>query len=86
MLETDATKAADMSSATAAQQRRIAQLKRAYQRELARKATVIEKAAIDRAAVLTARAEAAAIDAEASDEDVVRLDGAAHRARQASSR
>jgi hypothetical protein len=39
--------------------------------------------AIQRAALLTAKAEAAALDPNASSNDVVRLDNAAARARQA---
>lgn len=66
---------------TDAHERRIEQLRRAYQRALGRKATLIEKAAMLRAALLTARAEAAALDATATLDDVVRLDRAAAAAR-----
>jgi hypothetical protein len=74
---------ADKSSLTDAQASRVLALKRAYQRELGHKPTLIQKTLIDRAAVLTARAQAAALDPSATINDVVRLDGAASRARAA---
>lgn len=61
---------------------RLAELKRALQRQLKRKPKVYEKAALDRAALMTLRAETAALDPKATSEDVVRLDNAARRARQ----
>ena len=73
--------AAAISAASDAQARRMLALKRAYQRELAHKPTLIQKTLIDRAAVLTAKAEAAALDPTTTANDVVRLDHAAARAR-----
>jgi hypothetical protein len=63
------------------QARRVESLRRAYQRGIGRKLTLLERAAMLRAATLTVRAEMAALDANASLEDVVRLDNAAARAR-----
>jgi hypothetical protein len=60
---------------------RLVELKRALQRQLKRRPTAYEKAALDRAALMTVRAEIAAYDPNASSEDVVRLDNAARRAR-----
>jgi hypothetical protein len=45
-----------------AQARRVEELRRAFQRSLNRRPTLIEKAAMLRAAALVARAEAAALD------------------------
>ena len=73
--------AAPMSAASEAQARRVLALKRAYQRELAHKPTLIQKTLIDRAAVLTAKAEAAALDPTVTANDLVRLDNKAERAR-----
>ena len=74
---------ADKSAASDAQQRRVLALKRAFQRELAHKPTCLQRTLMDRAAVMTAKAEAAALDPNCSANDVVRLDGCASRARQA---
>ena len=60
---------------------RLAELKRVFQRQLRRKPTAYEKAALDRAALLTLRAEIAARDIGSNSDDVVRLDNAARRAR-----
>jgi hypothetical protein len=70
-----------MSAASQAQVRRTLALKRAFQRELGRKPTCLQRTAIDRAATLTAKAEAAALDPLTTANDVVRLDRAAARAR-----
>jgi hypothetical protein len=70
-----------MSAASEAQARRVMALKRAYQRELAHKPTLIQKTLIDRAAVLTAKAEAAALDPAVTPNDLVRLDNKAEQAR-----
>jgi len=70
-----------MSAASHAQVRRTLALKRAFQRELGRKPTCLQRTAIDRAATLTAKAEAAALDPVTTANDVVRLDHAAARAR-----
>src|SRR5262245_37699757 len=64
-----------------ASDRRIAELRRAFQRALRRRPTMIERTAIERAARLTWRAEVAAVDPNATLDDVVRLDNAAARAR-----
>jgi hypothetical protein len=50
------------SATSAAQEQRIAQLRRAFQKQLRRKPTVIEKAAMERAIRLTVRAEQVALD------------------------
>ncbi len=73
----------DTVSASQAQVRRVLALKRAFQRELKAKPTLLQRTLMDRAAVLTSRAEAAALDPGTSENDVVRLDGAAARARAA---
>jgi hypothetical protein len=70
-----------MSAASHAQVSRTLALKRAFQRELGRKPTCLQRTAIDRAATLTAKAEAAALDPVTTANDVVRLDHAAARAR-----
>jgi hypothetical protein len=62
-------------------ERRVAQLRRMYAIGLGRKPSVVESAEMYRAALMTARAEAALVDPVASHEDVVRLDNAAARAR-----
>jgi hypothetical protein len=71
------------TSASEAQAHRVTTLKRAYQRSLGSKPTVIQKSLIDRAAVMTAKAEAAALDSAVTANDVVRLDNAASKARAA---
>jgi hypothetical protein len=73
--------AAAISAASDAQGRRMAALKRAYQRELAHKPTLIQKTLIVRAATLTALAERAALDPATTANDLVRLDNKAERAR-----
>ena len=65
----------DKSAASAVQANRVLTLKRAYQRQLGRKPTVHEKSLLDRAAVLTARAEVAALDPATTTNDIVPLDG-----------
>jgi hypothetical protein len=70
-----------MSALSDAQQRRVLALKRAYQRALAHKPTLIQKMLIDRAATLTALAERAALDPAVTANDLVRLDNKAERAR-----
>jgi len=70
-----------MSAVSQVQVRRTLALKRAFQRELGRKPTCLQRTAIDRAATLTAKAEAAVLDPLTTANDVVRLDHAAARAR-----
>jgi hypothetical protein len=70
-----------MSAASDPQARRMLALKRAYQRELAHKPTLIQKTLIDRAATLTVLAERAALDSSVTPNDLVRLDNKAERAR-----
>jgi len=72
---------AAISAASDAQAQRMLALKRAYQRELAHKPTLIQKTLIDRAATLTALAERAALDPATTANDLVRLDNKAERAR-----
>jgi hypothetical protein len=67
--------------AKTAAMRRLAELQRALQRTLKRKPTEIERTALQRAALLSLRAEIAAFDPHADSNDVVRLDNAARRAR-----
>jgi hypothetical protein len=62
--------------------KRIKVLRKAYLRVLRRKPNTLEKAAIGRATLMTARAEEAADDPDVSLEDIVRLDHSAHRARR----
>jgi len=61
---------------------RLEQLKRALQRQLRRRPTDYEKCVLDRAALLTLRAEIAAHDPRTSSNDLVRLDNVARRARR----
>jgi RNA polymerase-interacting CarD/CdnL/TRCF family regulator len=61
---------------------RLAELKRALQRQLKRKPTLYEKQLLDRAAAMMLRAEIAAFDGKADSNTIVRLDNAARRARQ----
>jgi hypothetical protein len=70
-----------ISAASHAQVRRTSALRRAFQRELGRKPTCLQRTAMDRAATMTAKAEAAALDPATTANDVVRLDNAAARAR-----
>jgi hypothetical protein len=60
---------------------RVAQLIRAYRKQLRAHPTTIQRQLMKRAAVLTAKAEACAVDPTVSLEDVVRLDNVAARAR-----
>jgi hypothetical protein len=60
---------------------RLRELKRALQRQVRRKLNAYELAALDRAALMTLRAEIAAWDVKATSNDLVRLDNAARRAR-----
>jgi hypothetical protein len=62
-------------------EQRLTELKRAFQRQLRRKPTEFERTLLDRAALMSVRAEYAASDPRATSEDVVRLDNAARRAR-----
>lgn len=67
----------DKSAASAVQQRRVAALRRAYQRLLGRKPGTLERSLIDR----LARAEAVALDPTTSTADFYRADNIARRAR-----
>lgn len=67
----------DKSAASAVQQRRVAALRRAYQRLLGRKPTVLERALIDR----VSRAEAVTLDLTTSTADFYRADSIARKAR-----
>ena len=60
--------------------RRVERLRRAFQRELGRKLTLIEKTAVFKAALLTAKAEAAALDPHTSVEELTKLTNLADRA------
>jgi hypothetical protein len=60
---------------------RLDELRRGLQRLLRRKPSLIEKALMDRCALLMMRAEHAAGDPKCDSNDVVRLDNAARRAR-----
>jgi hypothetical protein len=71
-----------VTSVQLGQQERTTRLLRAYQKRLARKPTELERTAMVRAATLSARAEAAALDPTVDTDLVVRLDNAAARARQ----
>jgi hypothetical protein len=73
--------AAAMSAPNDVQARRVLALRRAYQRELAHKPTLIQKTLIDRAATLTALAERTALDSAVTLDDLVRVDNKAAQAR-----
>jgi hypothetical protein len=60
--------------------RRVEQLRRAYQRALGRKATMIEKADMLRAALLVAKAEQLALDPRTDVHELVKLTNLADRA------
>jgi hypothetical protein len=60
--------------------RRVERLRRAFQRELGRKLTLIEKTAVFKAAVLTAKAEVAALDPAADVGELTKLVNIADRA------
>src|SRR5215472_13290899 len=60
---------------------RLAELRRDLQRLLRRKPTRFERTLLDRAALLTLRAEAAVRDPKADSNSVVRLDNVARRVR-----
>jgi len=60
---------------------RLDELKRAMQRQLRRRPTTVERCAMDRAALMTLRAEIAARDPKSDSLAVVRLDNAARRSR-----
>jgi hypothetical protein len=60
--------------------RRVERLRRAFQRELGRKLTLIEKTAVFKAALLTAKAEAAALDPYTSVEELTKVVNLADRA------
>jgi hypothetical protein len=64
---------------TEPQQRRVEELRRAFQRLLRRRPTLVEKADILRAAALVARAEAAALDPNADIHQVIRINNLANR-------
>jgi hypothetical protein len=64
---------------TDAQARRVEELRRAFQRLLNRRPTLIEKAAMLRSAALVARAEALALDPNADVNKVVKLNNLAAR-------
>jgi hypothetical protein len=63
--------------------KRIDHLRKAYAKGLGHRPSTLQAAAIDRAARLSARAEAAACNPDISANDLVRLDGCASRARDA---
>jgi hypothetical protein len=63
-----------------AQARRVEELRRAFQRVLNRRPTLIEKAAMLRAAALVARAEAAALDPNMDVAELTKLTNIAARA------
>jgi hypothetical protein len=60
---------------------RISYLKRVYAKGLGHKPSTLQAAAIHRAAALAVRLEAALLDPDITANDLVRLDGAARRAR-----
>lgn len=61
--------------------KRVAYFRRLFAKGVGRTPTALQKLAIARAAVMTAKAEAAALDPATTANDCVRLDGAAARAR-----
>jgi hypothetical protein len=62
--------------------KRVAYFKRLFARGVGKTPTALQKMAIARAAVLTAKAESAALDPKCTANDAVRLDHAAARARR----
>jgi hypothetical protein len=62
--------------------KRVAYYKRIFAHGVGKTPTSIQKIAIARAAVLTAKAELAALDPATSANDTVRLDGVAAKARR----
>ena len=60
---------------------RLDELRRGLQRLLRRKPTMVERALLDRAALMTLRAEMAAFDPASKSDDLCRLDNVARRAR-----
>jgi hypothetical protein len=64
---------------TEPQKRRVEELRRAFQRAIKRKPTLVERADILRAAALVARAEAAALDPNADIHQVIRINNLANR-------
>jgi hypothetical protein len=83
MLENMLDLTGNKPTASTAQDIRVAELLRAYQRELGHRPTMLERHTMKRAALLTARAEAAAADPAASLDEVSRIDDRACRARSA---
>jgi hypothetical protein len=73
---------AALTPAQSRAQARLAELKRALQRQLRRKPKLHEKQLLDHAAAMQLRSEIAAFDPRATSNDLVRLSGAARRARQ----
>jgi hypothetical protein len=65
------------------QARRVEEVRRGFQRTLRRRPTVLEKAAMLRAAALIARAEALALDPSADVSELVKLNNLADRALRA---
>ena len=64
---------------TDAQARRVEELRRAFQRMLNRRPTLLEKRTMSRAAALVARAETLALDPNADVSEVVKLNNLANR-------
>lgn len=62
--------------------KRVAHFRKLFAKGLGRKATPLQAAALNNAAVLTARAEAAGLDPSVSLNDCVRINGAAAKARR----
>jgi hypothetical protein len=71
------------SGVIAAQDIRVAELMRAYQRALGHRPTMLERHCMRRAALLSARAESAAGDPSISIDEVSRIDDRACQARAA---
>jgi hypothetical protein len=72
----------DQSLAESPLEKRIGYLKRIFAKGIGRTPTAKQKLALQRAALLTAKAEQAAADPLTSANDLIRLDGAAARARR----
>jgi hypothetical protein len=69
-----------MPVTSAGHAQRVAALKRAFQRQLGRRPTMIERTSMERAARLVARAEAATVDPNVAVEHVISLTNLARRA------
>ena len=62
-------------------ERHVAALRRSFQRKLRHRPTLLQRELMHQAAILTAKAKQAALDPSVTLDDLVRVNGAASRAR-----